>query len=190
MADLPAADVAQASTMLRLLEAGGWIDAQTRAVFVEFSVYYPPADLVLSARLVLEVHPTGSIWPDMLLEPICLTVYTLDNAGMMTIQIVGLVVAFAAMCWELWHIRSMRMHTGTPSGAVRFWLGPVCLSFMAVVTFARGTARALRTHALCSFCHHLAVVAASGRGRTEVECLWLAITGGCVLLCRPFCGQR
>jgi Polycystin cation channel len=117
--ELPAGDVHRALAELALLEAGGWLDAQTRALFVEFSLYLPPSDLLLAARLVVEVHPTGTVWTDMSLEPVDLTVYTLENRGLLAVEIAGLLIAFFAIFWELWHIRSMRLHHGVRSGAVR-----------------------------------------------------------------------
>ena len=218
MAELPSDDVAGARAILALLETGNWLDAQTRALFVEFSLYLAPADLLLPVRLVIEVHPTGTTWSDLSLEPLSLSVYTLENRGLLAVQvrrvsasyrscsdvvrlaacmaqtrtagcqlqrrtcrllaacaclrvctatgapplgrrgsaavpayiidnlgesrdekctpwtrfqvdtlssseaavqILGLIVAVLAMAWEVWHMRSMRLHTGTRSGAVR-----------------------------------------------------------------------
>jgi hypothetical protein len=117
--DLPEANVNQTKTILRLLEAGNWLDTQTRALFIEFSLYLHSADLLLAARLVVEVHPTGTIWTDMSLEPVNLSVYTVANRAVMALQVMGALVALSAMAWELWHARNMRMHHGIRTSAVR-----------------------------------------------------------------------
>ena len=119
MAELPADSVATTRQILALLEAANWIDAQTRAVFVEFSLYYAPADLLLPARLATEVHPTGSMWTDVSLNPVALTVYTLENRWYLGVQIAGVVVAVAAMVWECFHLRTMRSQGGARFGSVR-----------------------------------------------------------------------
>ena len=117
--DLPENDVAKAQKMLSLLEQGGWLDAQTRALFVEFSLYLAPSDILLAARLVVEVHASGTVWTDLSLEPVHLTVYTTNNPWLITLQVFGVLVALTSMVWELWHLRSTRLQVGSRSSSVR-----------------------------------------------------------------------
>ena len=110
---------AEARQVLRFLRATNWLDAQTRALFLEFSLYLPPSNILLSARLVLEVHETGTIWTDLSLEPINLGIYRMDNRTDMGLLIAGLVLALAAMVWDLRSTWRMRRYHSRQTGSVR-----------------------------------------------------------------------
>ena len=46
---------------LSLLREMNWVDRQTRAIFIEFSVYNPNINLVMVSRILLEIVSSGSI---------------------------------------------------------------------------------------------------------------------------------
>lgn len=52
---------------LQELQDGAWLDNQTRAVFVEFSLYNPDSNLLAYMRLVAEFPETGDtlVWKDI-----------------------------------------------------------------------------------------------------------------------------
>lgn len=121
MADLPMEDVEGARRLLDLLESANWLDGQTRALFIEFSLYLPSADLLLAARLIIEVHASGTTWTDSSLEPVSLAVYRSSNRLQMAVQILTAVTALVAIVWEIWHTAILRMHHGLRAGSVRPW---------------------------------------------------------------------
>lgn len=106
--DIPEYNEAEAREVLRFLRATNWLDAQTRALFMEFSLYLPPSNILLSARLVMEVHETGTIWTDISLEPINLGIFRSDSPAEVGLLVVSLVLVFGAMVWDLqstWKLR-------------------------------------------------------------------------------------
>ena len=69
--DLPVG-VSAANARLDQLQAMSFIDAATRAVFMDFSLYCPNNDQFLSARVLFEFAPSGAILPFMELIPAAL----------------------------------------------------------------------------------------------------------------------
>jgi hypothetical protein len=57
---------------LTLLQKNNWIDRQTRAVVVEFSVYNPNINLIAVAEILIEILPTGTIVRSSRFDPIFL----------------------------------------------------------------------------------------------------------------------
>jgi polycystin 1L2 len=55
---------------LTFLQTNSWIDRQTRAVMIEFSIYNPNVNLFLVAQLVVEFLPIGSILTSSRFDPI------------------------------------------------------------------------------------------------------------------------
>jgi polycystin 1L2 len=48
----------------------GWIDEQTRAVIIQFSLYNPNVELFTSATLLVEFLSVGSLYPQSRFEPL------------------------------------------------------------------------------------------------------------------------
>jgi hypothetical protein len=55
---------------LTLLQMNSWIDRQTRAVIVEFSIFNPNTNLIIAAQIVVEFLPTGAILTSARFDPI------------------------------------------------------------------------------------------------------------------------
>lgn len=55
---------------LSLLQQMGWIDRQTRAVFVEFSLYNPNINMLVVAEILIEVLPTGNMLTLVRFDPL------------------------------------------------------------------------------------------------------------------------
>ena len=55
---------------LSLLKQMEWIDRQTRAVFIEFSVYNPNINLVMVSTILVEFLPGGSIFTSVRFDPL------------------------------------------------------------------------------------------------------------------------
>lgn len=125
MVDLPSNNERAARTVLALLDATNWLDSQTRALFMEFSLYLAPSDLMLSARLVAEVHETGTIWTDMTLEPINMQIYRTSNRSQMALYIIGLIVVLVAVGWDMRSTWDLRHYQDRRTGAVRPPLPPI-----------------------------------------------------------------
>lgn len=68
-----ATDFIQNLTLLQQLE---WIDRQTRAVFVEFSLFNPNVNLFAYVTILFEFLPTGNILPSMRIAPMTLIEYS------------------------------------------------------------------------------------------------------------------
>jgi hypothetical protein len=54
------------------LKVVDWIDLQTRAIFVDFAVYYPSAKGFVSVRFAFEFSPSGGIFNSMDVQPLIL----------------------------------------------------------------------------------------------------------------------
>jgi polycystin 1L2 len=57
---------------LTLLQKNGWIDRQTRAVIVEFTVYNPNINMFAVAEIIFEFLPSGTILKSARFDPISL----------------------------------------------------------------------------------------------------------------------
>ena len=55
---------------LTLLQKLNWIDRQTRAVIIEFSVFNPNINLIAVAEIIVEILPTGTIVKSARFDPI------------------------------------------------------------------------------------------------------------------------
>lgn len=119
MVDLPENNEPAARTVLALLGATNWLDTQTRALFLEFSLYLAPSDLMLSARLVAEVHETGTIWTDISLEPINMDIYRTSNTPQMALYVIGFIVVLIAVGWDMRSTWDWRHYQDRRTGAVR-----------------------------------------------------------------------
>lgn len=119
MLDIPEYSEAEAREILRFLRTTNWLDAQTRALFLEFSLYLPPSNILLSARLVMEVHETGTIWTDMSLEPINLGIFRTDSAAEIALLVSGLLLVVVAMVWDIRSTWKMRRYQSRQTGSVR-----------------------------------------------------------------------
>ena len=67
---------ARAIEVMADLREVDWIDLQTRAVFVDFAVYYPSAKGFVSARFAFEFSPSGGIFTSMDVQPLALYTFT------------------------------------------------------------------------------------------------------------------
>ncbi len=67
------ASVADALADLKVVD---WIDLQTRAVFVDFAVYYPSTKGFVSVRLAFEFSPSGGIFASLDVQPLILYTFT------------------------------------------------------------------------------------------------------------------
>ena len=55
---------------LTLLQQNNWIDRQTRAIIIEFSIFNPNVNLIAAAEIVIEILPTGCFVPTARFDPI------------------------------------------------------------------------------------------------------------------------
>ena len=75
------------------LQSGGWIDRYTRAVFIEFAVYNPNANLFVGATMVAEMMNSGGFTTYYRFEPMNL-LGTLDGLALFQLAIQILFVVF------------------------------------------------------------------------------------------------
>lgn len=122
MLDLPENNEQAARTILAILSNTTWLDKQTRALFIEFSLYLPSSDLVLAARLVAEVHETGTVWTDHTLEPINLATYRTEleptTRKQLALYIIGLILVLFCLLWDLRSTWNLRWYKDRRTGAV------------------------------------------------------------------------
>jgi hypothetical protein len=71
-----AATRASVAAVLDDLKVVDWIDLQTRAIFVDFAVYYPSAKGFVSVRFAFEFSPSGGIFNSMDVQPLVLYSFT------------------------------------------------------------------------------------------------------------------
>jgi hypothetical protein len=64
-----------------------WIDLQTRAIFVDFAVFYPSANGFVSARFAFEFSPSGGVFTSMDIQPLALYIFT-SMPALIVIEIV------------------------------------------------------------------------------------------------------
>jgi Polycystin cation channel len=126
--DLPENNEQGARTILALLSETGWLDMQTRALFIEFSLYLPSNNLLLAARLVAEVHETGTVWMDYVLEPIDLVTYRTEveptTRRQLALYMIGLILVVLCLLWDLRSTWDLRWYQDRRTGAVRSPLFP------------------------------------------------------------------
>ncbi len=67
---------ASAAEALADLKVVDWIDLQTRAIFVDFAVYYPSSKGFVSVRLAFEFSPSGGIFTSLDVQPLLLYTFT------------------------------------------------------------------------------------------------------------------
>ena len=100
---------------LSLMEAMNWIDRQTRAVFVEFSVYNPNIETLMVSTILVEFLPSGSILTSARFDPlllfghlkiwynVCLLAFMSFIVYFMIVQIRrALNQSFAEYCSDFW----------------------------------------------------------------------------------------
>jgi Polycystin cation channel len=116
--ELPEDDVYTARDVLELLEFGEWLDEATRALFIEFTLYLTATNILLAARLVVEVHSTGTVWTDLSLEPINLMTYSVTKSSQTALFAAGVVAAALAILWDVYNAWRMRRHRLSGGGAV------------------------------------------------------------------------
>lgn len=126
--DLPENNEQAARTILALLSTTEWLNMQTRALFIEFSLYLPATDLILAARLVAEVHETGTVWTDQSLEPINLLTYRTEleptTRRQLALYILGFILVVFCLLWDLRSTWDLRWYQDRRTGAVRSPLLP------------------------------------------------------------------
>ena len=62
--------LAQIQSNLSTLQQLSWIDGQTRAVFIQLSLYNPNVQLFTAVIMLIELLPTGGVFPHFRFEPI------------------------------------------------------------------------------------------------------------------------
>ena len=79
---------------LTLLKEMNWIDRQTRAVLVEFSVYNPNINLVMVATILVEFLPIGVIVTSARFDPLNLFILTNTFSTIVSIVMLSAIVFF------------------------------------------------------------------------------------------------
>jgi hypothetical protein len=91
-----------------LLAANNWIDRNTRAVFVEFSVYNPNIEMFAYCNLLFEIMPTGSIFTSYRFSPVTIFDSSQDLLSFGTIcALIYLVLVFLLSFRQIFAIKTM-----------------------------------------------------------------------------------
>ena len=91
----------QTERMLSELEEDGWLDAATRAVFIELTLYNPSENHFLSGRLLLEYPLSGGAVTSWHLDVVPLRRYMTADAGLvLVIQVLVVALALQHMYTE------------------------------------------------------------------------------------------
>ena len=81
------------SANLSLLRASNWIDKQTSALFLEFTLFNPNLNLFEYCSLTFEILPTGSIWNSA--EFYSLEVFDVNNGALLSFKIIMILIYVA-----------------------------------------------------------------------------------------------
>ncbi|XP_066292808.1 polycystin-2-like [Branchiostoma lanceolatum] len=84
---------------MQQLQHEGWLDRNTRAVVVEFSVYNAQVNLFSYARFLLEVLPSGNMMPSYKISPVRLLSY---YSSLDTLKLVCQVVYFGFLLYFMY----------------------------------------------------------------------------------------
>jgi hypothetical protein len=96
---------------LTLLEQNNWIDRQTRAVFVEFSVFNPNLNMFAHCYIAFEFLPTGSIVTSYRFSPMSLFDSRNDLYSFGTIcAILYLVMIFVLTMKQIYNIKVHKLN--------------------------------------------------------------------------------
>ncbi|XP_078692041.1 polycystin-2-like [Branchiostoma floridae x Branchiostoma belcheri] len=84
---------------MQQLQAEGWLDRNTRAVVVEFSIYNAQVNLFSYTRFLLEVLPSGNMMPSYKISPVRLLSY---YSSLDTLKLVCQVVYFGFLLYFMY----------------------------------------------------------------------------------------
>ncbi|CAF1362531.1 unnamed protein product [Adineta ricciae] len=70
----------------------GWIDSQTRAIFIQFTLYNPNVQLFTSMTFLAEILPTGGIYPTARFEPMSFYGNFIDQRIELIIVIIYMII--------------------------------------------------------------------------------------------------
>lgn len=97
--DASSQNVSQIQSELDSLQKNDWIDRQTRALFIEFTVYNVNLDLFAYCLVLFEILPTGSIESSFEINPMSL--YTDDSLVIVAFDIIYMFIVVFLMVREL-----------------------------------------------------------------------------------------
>ena len=93
-----------------ILQQNNWIDQNTRAVILEFSVYNANINLFSTCVISAEFNEGGGILPKWRFEPLRLIKSTDYTGTLVTIcELIFAVVTFMSAAKELWNMKSQRL---------------------------------------------------------------------------------
>jgi polycystin 1L2 len=82
---------------LSILNEMQWIDRQTRAVFIEFSVYNPNIDLIMVSTILVEFLESGSILTTSTFDP--LNLFNGISGGITSFGNISILIVIAFICY-------------------------------------------------------------------------------------------
>jgi polycystin 1L2 len=123
---------------ISILQQMGWIDRQTRAIFVEFSTYNPNINMLIVAELLIEILPTGTIITLARFDPLNLFNELNNNSGVTLKIIIYLCYILFIAYFIFAEIREM-FKSGLRSYCTKFWnyveWAMIALSLVAFALF-------------------------------------------------------
>lgn len=105
---------------LSLLQQMGWIDRQTRAVFVEFSLYNPNINMLLVTEILIEVLPSGNLLTLVRFDPLNLF-NELNSGPMITWKIITYALYLLFIVYFLIMEIKQLVREGPKSYFTKFW---------------------------------------------------------------------
>jgi len=97
-------DATGAREVLKTLKKNRWLDHQTRAIIVQFTVYNPTEDMVINTQLLFELPSFGGLYPKTVIRALQPIRYTGDNFIVLLVEIIVIVQVFFCLHREytLW----------------------------------------------------------------------------------------
>ena len=113
------------------LQQANWIDKQTRAVILEFSVYNPNINLFAVCTITAEFNEGGGIMPKWRVDPISLIKGTdFSDFVMYACEVIFAVVTIINSLRELWEIKKQKCNY-----FVNYWnLAEICILLVSYLT--------------------------------------------------------
>ena len=104
---------------LTLLKKMSWIDRQTRAVIVEFSVYNPNINMIMVSKILVEFLESGSILTTATFDP--LNLFNGISGGLTSFENISILIVILFICCFMFVQVKELLNVGLKEYASDFW---------------------------------------------------------------------
>ncbi len=133
--DLPTVNISEAKLRISRHKSRGWLDLQSRALFIDFSLYNPESSLLLRARLLIEFSEFGGLIKSQDFSIYQLQKYSgRDGSIALTLDIFFVVIVVFYLAVELIALVQMkgRYFLLRPSGLLNILIALISFAIIAI----------------------------------------------------------